>query len=261
MERMIRTVVADDEPLAREGIRLRLGSQTGIEIVGEAEDGRQAVEVIARLRPDLVFLDVQMPGLDGFGVLDAIAEVHLPVIIFVTAYDKYAMRAFEVHAVDYLLKPFTPERFAAALARAREDVSARGARDGRRRLLELLSSRPTESQYQTRFMVRDGERYVFVRVSDVQAFEANGNYIRLRTAAGSYMVRMTMAELEKKLDPARFARIHRSAVVNIDRIEKITPAWHGDFEVCLAGGQQLRLSRNFRDRLLGDSRGGSVRPA
>jgi two-component system LytT family response regulator len=260
MERMIRTVIADDEPLAREGIRLRLARHPGIRIVEEADDGDKAVEVITRLRPDLVFLDVQMPGLDGFGVLDAIADVHLPVIIFVTAYDKYAMKAFDVHAVDYLLKPFTPERFSEALERAREDISARGARDARRRLLELLASRSLDTRYQTRFMVRDGERYVFVRAGDVQAFEANGNYIRMRTAAGSYMVRMTMAELEKKLDPARFARIHRSAVVNIDRIERITPAWHGDFEVRLAGGHQLRLSRNFRDRLLGDGRaGGTVR--
>jgi two-component system, LytTR family, response regulator len=254
MERMIRTLVADDEPLAREGIRMRLQGQEGIQIAGEAADGNQAVEMILQLRPDLAFLDVQMPGRDGFGVLDAIADVYLPVVIFVTAYDKYAMKAFDVHAVDYLLKPFTPERFNAALARARADISAQGAQDARRRLLELLASRDLESRYQTRFMVRDGERYLFVRAGDVQAFEANGNYIRLRTSDGSYMVRMTMAELEKKLDPARFARIHRSAVVNIDRIEKITPAWHGDFEVRLAGGQQLRLSRNFRDRLLGEGR-------
>jgi two-component system LytT family response regulator len=254
MERMIRTLIADDEPLAREGIRLRLGAQTGIAIVGEATDGSEAAEMIARLRPDLVFLDVQMPGLDGFGVLETVADVHLPVVVFVTAYDKYAMKAFDVHAVDYLLKPFTPDRFKAAVQRARDDISARGDGLAQGRLLELLASRGAGARYQTRFMVRDGERYVFVRAGDVQAFEANGNYIRLRTAAGSYMVRMTMAELEKKLDPARFARIHRSAVVNIDRIEKITPAWHGDFEVRLADGQQLRLSRNFRDRLLGDGR-------
>jgi two-component system, LytTR family, response regulator len=257
MERMIQTVIADDEPLAREGIRIRLGAHPGIAIAAEACDGTQAVDAITRLKPDLVFLDVQMPGLDGFGVLDAIADVHLPVVIFVTAYDKYAIQAFDVHAVDYLLKPFSPERFTAALQRARDAISASGAGDAARRLLDLLASRTLASQYQTRFMVRDGQRYVFVRAGDVQAFEASGNYIRLRTAAGNYMVRMTMADLEKKLDPARFARIHRSAVVNIDRIEKITPAWHGDFEVRLAGGQQLRLSRNFRDRLLGEGRAGS----
>lgn len=260
MERVIRTVIADDEPLGREGIRLRLSKYAGFDIVGEAGDGIEAAALIRRLRPDLVFLDVQMPGLDGFGVLDAAADVHLPSVIFVTAYDTYAMKAFDVHAVDYLLKPFSPERFDAALQRARNDIAARGAGEAGRRLLPLLASRTRESRYQTRFMVRERERYVFVRAGDVQAFEANGNYIRMRTAAGSYMVRMTMAELEKKLDPARFARIHRSAVVNIDRIEKITPAWHGDFDVRLAGGQQLRLSRNFRDRLLGDGRAaGTVR--
>ena len=254
MERVIRTVIADDEPLAREGIRLRLAAHPDISVAGEADDGKAAAALVLRLKPDLLFLDVQMPGQDGFGVLDAVADVHLPVVIFVTAYDRYAIKAFDVHAVDYLLKPFAPERFAAALERARENLQARGAHDARRRLLELLASRNLGSRYQTRFMVRDGERYVFVRASDVQAFEANGNYIKLRTAAASYMVRMTMAELEKKLDPARFARIHRSAVVNIDRIEKITPAWHGDFEVRLADGQRLRLSRNFRERLLGDGR-------
>jgi two-component system LytT family response regulator len=254
MDRVIRVLIADDEPLAREGIRLHLAPQRHIEICGEAADGLQAVEMIPRLRPDLVFLDVQMPGRDGFGVLDAIADVHLPAIIFVTAFDRYAIKAFEVHAIDYLLKPFTPERFVAALRRAEDDISARGAQEARTRLLQLLAARNAESRYQTRFMVRDGERYLFVRTGDVQAFEANGNYIRLRTPTGSYMVRMTMAELEKKLDPARFARIHRSAVVNIDRIDKITPAWHGDFEVRLADGQQLRLSRNFRERLFGDGR-------
>lgn len=258
MERLMRALIADDEPLARDGIRLHLERQRHIEVVGQAEDGDQAAEMIPRLRPDLVFLDVQMPGLDGFGVLEAISDRHLPAIIFVTAYDKYAMQAFAVHAIDYLLKPFTPERFTQAMRRAQDDISARGAFDARRRLLQLLAARSIESKYQTRFMVRDGERYLFVLAGDVHAFEANGNYIRLRTDAGSCMVRMTMADLEKKLDPAHFARIHRSSVVNIDHIEKITPAWHGDFEVRLADGQLLRLSRNFRDRLFGDARGSAA---
>jgi two-component system LytT family response regulator len=255
MERVIRAVIADDEPLAREGIRLRLKRHPGIEVAAEATDGHQAVQMVPALRPDLLFLDVQMPGLDGFGVLDAVAGLHLPAVVFVTAYDNYAMKAFDAHAIDYLLKPFSAERFDLALQRARDDISARGAQDARRRLLQLLASRTAESRYVHRFIVRDGERYLLVRTGDVHAFEAEGNYVRLKTDAGSYMVRMTMADLEKKLDPARFARIHRSAVVNIDRIERITPAWHGDFEVLLAGGQRLRLSRNFRERLLGDGRG------
>lgn len=251
MERVIRTMIADDEPLAREGIALHLRRHADIAIVGEAVDGQEAAVMIQELRPDLLFLDVQMPALDGFDVLDAMAGQYLPsAVIFVTAYDQYAMRAFDVHALDYLLKPFSPERFASALARAREEIASRGAHDTRRRLLELVAERAVASPYLSRLVVREGERYLLVRTADVHAFEANGNYIRLRTDAGNYMVRMTMGELEKKLDPSRFARIHRSTVVNIDRIKEITPAWHGDFDVHLADGARLRLSRNFRERLL-----------
>ena len=251
MDRMIRAVIADDEPLAREGIRLHLRAHADITVVGEAGDGHEAAVMIHELRPDLLFLDVQMPALDGFGVLDTMAGQYLPsAVIFVTAYDQYAMRAFDVHALDYLLKPFSSERFAAALGRAREEIASKGAHDMRRRLLELIAERGLGSPYVSRFVVREGERYLLVRTADVHAFEANGNYVRLRTDAGNYMVRMTMAELEKKLDPGRFVRIHRSTVVNVDRIKEITPAWHGDFDVHLADGARLRLSRNFRERLL-----------
>lgn len=243
-------MIADDEPLAREGIRLHLARQPGIAVVAEAGDGQEAASLVADLRPDLLFLDVQMPALDGFEVLEAIADIHLPAVVLVTAYDQYALRAFDVHALDYLLKPFSAARFDDALARARSEIAARGSHATRRRLLDLLAARGLEGTYQTRFVVRRGERFIVVRAADVHAFEASGNYIRLRTAAGNHMIRMTMAELEKKLDPSRFARIHRSTVVNVERIKEITAAWHGDFEVHLADGQRLRLSRNFRERLL-----------
>ena len=250
MDRMIRTLIADDEPLARDGVRLHLERHANVSIVGEAADGQEAVAMIADLRPDLLFLDVQMPSLDGFGVLDAIAGGYLPSVVFVTAYDHYAIRAFDVHALDYLLKPFTAARFDAALGRARDEIVSNGAQGIRRRLLELIAARGLDSRYLTRFVVRQGERHLLVRTDEIQSFEANGNYIKLRTPEGSYLIRMTMAELEKKLDPSHFARIHRSTVVNINRIREITPAWHGDFEVHLADGQKLRLSRNFRERLL-----------
>ncbi|HXW06692.1 MAG TPA: LytTR family DNA-binding domain-containing protein [Vicinamibacterales bacterium] len=250
MDSLIRTIIADDEPLARESIRLHVERHAGIEIVAEARDGQEAAGLVTEARPDLLFLDVQMPVLDGFEVLEAIAGVHLPVVILVTAHDQHALRAFDVHALDYLLKPFTAARFDEALQRARDEIASRGAHATRRRLLDLLAARGLESAYLARFVVRHGERFVLVRVSDVSVFEANGNYIRLRTPAGNYMIRMTMAELEQKLDPARFARIHRSTMVNVDGIREITPAWHGDFEVHLSDGQRLRLSRNFRDRLL-----------
>ncbi|HJR58186.1 MAG TPA: LytTR family transcriptional regulator DNA-binding domain-containing protein [Vicinamibacterales bacterium] len=247
---MIRAVIADDEPLAREGLRLHLAKEGDVVLAGEAADGRRAVALLASVKPDLLFLDVQMPLLDGFGVVEAIAPECLPTVVFVTAYDRYAMKAFEVHALDYLLKPFTADRFQAAMRKAREDIAARGAHDSRRRLLELIAERAGAAAHLQRFVVRSGEGYRLVPAGEVASFEAQGNYVRLRTGTGHHLLRITMAELEKRLDPKRFARIHRSTMVNIDRIKEITPAWHGDFEVLLQDGQRLRLSRHFRERLL-----------
>jgi len=247
---MIRAVVVDDEPLARDGVKLHLAKEPDVVIAGEAADGRRAVSLIVATKPDLVFLDVQMPTLDGFQVVEALAATHLPTIVFVTAYDQYAMKAFEVHALDYLLKPFTAARFQVAMRKAREEVAARGSHDSRRRLLELIAERAGEQAHLQRFVIRSGEGYRLVPAAEVASFEAQGNYVRLTTGNGHHLLRITMAELEKRLDPKRFARIHSSTMVNIERIKEITPAWHGDFEVLLHDGQRLRLSRNFRDRLL-----------
>ena len=278
MTRVIRTVVVDDEPLAREGLRVRLAREDDIEIVGEAADGPAAVDTILSVRPDLVFLDVQIPGFDGFDVVARTASTYLPTIVFVTAYDRYALRAFEVHALDYLLKPIAHRRFQEALRRARHELGRRDreavARDGDEddtiaavadRLRRLLDERemsstggpsraPTTSdvpQFAMRFTVRDGERYVLVRVNDVDWAEASANYVRLHVGPRTYQMRMTMADLEKQLDPARFTRIHRSAIVNLDRVREIRPEWHGEYEVALVTGTTLRLSRGYRDRLLG----------
>jgi two-component system, LytTR family, response regulator len=247
---MIRTLIVDDEPLARDGVRLLLQEDPGVEVVGEAADGRRAAAMIKDQRPDLVFLDVQMPVMDGFAALDAVAADWLPVVVFATAYDKYAIKAFEVHAIDYLLKPFTRERFRHALDRAREQLAARGSHESRRRLLELLAERIDAEGQTRRFVVKAGDGYRLVKASDITSVQAQGNYVKLTTASGSHMMRMTMADVEKRLDPKVFARIHRSTVVNIDCIRQITPAWRGDFEVLLADGQKLRMSRHFRDRLL-----------
>ena len=247
---MIRVVIVDDEPLAREGLKLHLTQEKDVTVAGEAGEGRRAAAMIMALKPDLVFLDVQMPGLDGFQVVESIAPSYLPTIVFVTAYDQYAIRAFEVHAIDYLMKPFTAERFATALVRARAEISARGSQDSRRRLLQMIADRAGAAAHLQRFVIKSGEGYRFVPAVEVASFEAQGNYVRLKTGNGHHLLRITMAELEKRLDPKRFARIHRSTMVNIDRIKEITPAWHGDFEVLLTDGQRLRLSRNFRDRLL-----------
>ena len=247
---LIRAVVVDDEPLAREGLKLHLAHHPDVEIVGEAADGRRAVAVVTSRKPDLLFLDVQMPLLDGFEVVDALTAAHMPVVVFVTAFDRYAMKAFEVHAIDYLLKPFTVDRFQTAMARARDEIDAVGSSDSRRRLLELIADRAGEAAHLQRFVIKCGEGYRLVPAAEVTSFEAQGNYVRLTTGSGHHLLRITMAELEKRLDPRRFARIHRSTMVNIDRIKEITPAWHGDFEVLLYDGQRLRLSRNFRGRLL-----------
>jgi two-component system LytT family response regulator len=247
---MIRALIVDDEPLAREGIRLHLRGDDDVSVVGEAADGRRAAALIEETRPDLVFLDVQMPVLDGFGALEAVDPGAVPVVVFATAYDRYAIKAFEVHAIDYLLKPFTRERFNAALARAKEQVAARGGHESRRRLLELLAARLEAEGKTARFVIKSGEAYSLVRASDISSFQAQGNYVRLTTSSGSHMMRMTMADVEKRLDAKQFARIHRSTVVNIDCITEIRPAWRGDFEVLLADGQKLRMSRHFRDRLL-----------
>ena len=280
MTRVIRTVLVDDEPLAREGLRVRLGREEDIDIIGEASDGPSAVDAIVELRPDLVFLDVQIPGFDGFDVVSRIASTHLPTIVFVTAYDRYALRAFEVHALDYLLKPIAHRRFQEALRRARYELTRRdqddlpsrddaeGARDADtltavadrlRRLLDdreaaggsLATPSTNGPRYAVRFTVRDGERYVLVRVNDVDWAEASANYVRLHVASRTFQMRTTMSELERQLDPGQFTRIHRSAIVNLDRIREIRPEWHGEYEVALTTGVTLRLSRGYRDRLLG----------
>lgn len=285
MSEVIRTVVVDDEPLAREGLRVRLSREDDVDIVGEATDGPSAVEAILSHRPDLVFLDVQIPGFDGFDVVARTASTHLPAIVFVTAYDRYALRAFEVHALDYLLKPIAHRRFQDALGRVRRElrrrerdraaadasyhraVSAGGDADAlatfAERLRQLLDARDGASlaltggpgteapRYATRFTVRDGERYVLLRVNDVDWAEASANYVRLHVGPRRYQMRMTMSDLERQLDPAQFTRIHRSAIVNLDRVREIRPEWHGEYEVALVTGATLRLSRGYRDRLLG----------
>lgn len=227
---MIRTVIVDDEPLARQGIRLRLEKQKDIEVAGEAADGPAAVQLVREVRPDLLFLDVQMPGMSGFDVLAEIADVHVPVVVFVTAHDQYAIRAFDVNAVDYLLKPFTQERFDEALARARRDLAT----------TEPLS----------RLVVRTRDVYVILKAEEIEWLEAAANYVGVHARGKSFLIRSTISNLEEKLDPRRFARIHRSTIVNIDRVAEIRSDAHGDYEVTLTSGKLLRMTRNYSDRLL-----------
>src|SRR6185503_7693315 len=216
----IRTVTVDDEPLARDAIRLRLQDEPDIEVVGEAATGREAVALIGETLPDLVFLDVQMPGMDGFEVLDRVSQTWLPIVVFVTAHDRYALKAFETHALDYLLKPFTATRFHEAIDRARLEVARAGDHETSQRLIELLEDRRRARQrdgepYLTRLAVKHSQRMVLVKVDDIDWIESSGNYAHLHTPAANYVVRMTMGELERRLDPARFARIHRSTIVQV----------------------------------------------
>jgi len=249
-EERIRTVIADDEPLAREGLRLRLAAEPDVTVVGEAADGNEAVEAIARLKPDLVFLDVQMPGRDGFEVLDAVSSVHLPVVVFVTAYDQYALQAFDAHAVDYLLKPPTEERFRLALDKARGHL-ALGAGPMAARVAELLDRlRARGGRYPARLTVRDGERFLLVRVAEIAFVESEGNYVCLNTKDGRFRMRSTLAALLARLDPKQFARIHRGTLVNLDVVREIRPGAHGDFDVLLRTGKTLRMSRSYREGLL-----------
>ena len=242
----VRTLVVDDEAPARRRIRRLLAEEEGVAVVGECGDGESAVAMIAAERPDLVFLDVQMPERDGFDVVTAILPASLPAILFVTAYDRYALRAFEVHAVDYLLKPFTGERFRTALGRARERIASRTQDPALASFATALRIRPS---YLSRVAVRSGARTVFVELAAVDWLEAADNYVRLHVKQREFLVRETLAALEAQLDPDRFVRIHRSAIVQVDRIAEMRATSHGDAEVLLRDGRRLAASRTWRDRL------------
>mgnify|MGYP001228223665 CR=1 FL=1 len=244
-------LIIDDEPLARKGIRSLLKSERDIEIAGECADGLEAVEAIQDKRPDLVFLDIQMPGLDGFGVIEAIGVERMPVIVFVTAYDLHALKAFQVHAIDYLLKPLNPERFREALERARRMATTSRPGDLGARILDLLQSvRPTGERYTERFVIRSLGRVTVVPVTDVEWIQAEGDYVELRTPHGrKYLLRGKISALEEHLDPSLFIRIHRSTLVRIDRIRELRPHFNGDHAVYLQDGTRLSLSRTYRERV------------
>ena len=252
---MIRTVLVDDEPVAREGLRLWLATEPGVTIVGEAGSPAEAIALILRERPDLVFLDVQMPEADGFAVLEAVSHEHLPEVVFVTAHERHALKAFDVSALDFLLKPVREERFRAALEKARAELARGEAREGPARLSALLDRVRGGGNEGTRrierFAVRTRDRFVIVPASDVQWIGAAGNYAELHAGAATHLVRATLAELETGLDPARFARIHRGTLVRLDSVREVVPATHGDYDVVLVDGTVLKMSRRFSARLLG----------
>jgi two-component system LytT family response regulator len=244
-----RALVVDDEPLARQRILHLLEKEADFEVVGECANGVEAVKAIEDLNPDLVFLDIQMPELDGFGVIEALGADRMPTTLFVTAYDQYALKAFEAHALDYLLKPFDPERFQQALERARHWCSnAASVGNPKQNLDALMSGIRQERPWSDRLLVRHGDRHILVRTSALQWIEAEDNYVRLHVEGNSFLLRQTMATILARLDPRQFRRIHRSAIVNLDCIKELQPWTSGDHLVIMRDGTKLTLSRTFRDQ-------------
>lgn len=261
---MIRTLIVDDEPLARRGLELRLGAHSDIEIVGQAGNGREAGFAVAALKPDLMFLDIQMPEMDGFALLRSLPAESLPLTVFVTAYDQYALDAFAACAVDYLLKPVEEQRLAQALDSVRERLTARLAGDDRDRLLRLLArvsgkadltladalaQEENDPATPQRLAIRDGNRTVRLDPEAIRWIDAAGDYLCIHTAAENFVIRATMRDMEQRLDPRRFQRIHRSTIVNLACVRELRSHLNGEYFVTLESGQTLKLSRSYKDKV------------
>jgi len=243
----MRVLVVDDEPPARRKLMNFLREERDVEIVGEAGNGTKAAALIEELEPDLVFLDVQMPGMTGFEVLETLGG-RVPLIVFVTAYDQYAVKAFEVHALDYLLKPFDRDRLQTCLSRVRDQISRSAGADLQARMQKLIAE-ATGRAYATRLMVKHHGRVVFLQIRDVDWIKALANYVELHVGAQTYMIRETLNSLESRLDPDLFARVHRSVIVNLDRIKELQPWSHNDYLVILKDGTEIRMSRRYHRNL------------
>ncbi len=249
-QRPLRVLIVDDEPPARDRIREVLSQTEGAEIVGEAGDGLTAAEAIQDLRPDLVFLDVRMPEMDGFGVLAALPQETLPLVVFVTAFDAFAVRAFDIHAVDYVLKPFDSNRLREALARAHARLSADHAQAQEQRLAGLMAELASRGRTLERVLVKTGSRFEFVRTVEIDWIEAAGNYVTLHVGARAPLLRHTLSGIERQLDPQRFRRIHRSVIVNLERVKEVRALDNGDYCARLADGRELRVGRSYRRNVL-----------
>ncbi len=245
-------LIVDDEPLARKRIRSLLAGDERFEILAECTHGKEAVDAVVRLGPDLVFLDIQMPELDGFGVLRQLTKrgCELPVVVFVTAHDEHAITAFEYQAIDYLLKPFSNDRFAMTLSRAIERVRGAGGRDLTDRILSLLRWTEESDPRSKRILIKEKGRVSVIPTSDIAWIEANGCYVNLHVGDTSHLLRETMNTLSERLDPNRFVRIHRSAIVNIEHIDELHPMFKGDYEVVLKDGTRCTMSRGYKAEAL-----------
>lgn len=249
MTNIIRVLIVDDEPLARGVLREMLQSDPDVMIVGECANGKEAVRAIREVAPDLLFLDIQMPEMGGFEVLDALETGQTPHLVFVTAYDQYAVRAFEVHALDYILKPFDSERFQVSWQRAKAQLLRERNGGVEQKILSLLEDLKAGTKYLERLVIKSSGRIYFLETIEIDWIQAEGNYVSVHTGKKSHLLRETITSLENQLDPKKFLRIHRSAIVRIDRIKELQPWFHGEYHIVLLDGTQLTLSRNYRDRL------------
>ena len=243
------TLLVDDEPLAREGLRVLLARDPDVSAIHEARNGGEAVETIRRVRPDLVFLDVQMPEMDGFAVLQNVGAEQMPAVVFVTAHDKYAIQAFEMNAIDYLLKPVTEERFAKALARAKSSLKARPVEQANLQLLSLLETIAAPRRSLKRLAVRTAGKTVLVGIEDIDWVEAAENYVQLHVGRAEHLLHVTMNTLEKQLDPELFLRIHRGVIVNVRRIKEMQPVTHGEYVITLSNGVRVQSGRMYNERI------------
>ena len=245
----IRTVIADDEGLALKKLRILLSSETGVSVLTECQDGKQAVAAVDAYKPDLLFLDIHMPDLDGFQVLSQIPDESMPIVIFTTAYDRYAIRAFEAHALDYLLKPFDQARLHRSLERARNELLKSHEARMKARILDLLTGTELEPKNFQRLVIRTAGRIVFLDLNEIDWIEAAANYVRIHTGKDSYLLREGIGHMSAKLDAKRFVRIHRSFIVNVNRIRELQPCDNGEYIAVLRNGKELSCSRGCRSEL------------
>ncbi|MFT7221140.1 MAG: two-component system LytT family response regulator [Candidatus Azotimanducaceae bacterium] len=264
MTENIRALVVDDESLARKGLKIRLEELGGVDIVGECGNGREALISVAELEPDLMFLDIQMPGMSGFDVVAKLQQDNLPLIVFVTAFDEYAIKAFDVHAVDYLLKPIDVDRLKDAVERARSHKQMEGLVTDKQRLLELIISLTGKSEtsvtqlmkdhtgvktYPEKIAIKDGGETTLVQVNDIDWIDAAGDYMCVHANDETHIMRVTMKQLDEQLDPANFQRVHRSTIVNLDRVTKVCSHMNGEFHLILNNGAAIKMSRSYKEKV------------
>ena len=264
MSDTLRAIIVDDEPLARKGLRLRLAEIENVEVIAECANGREALKEVAETNPDLMFLDIQMPGMSGFDVISKMQQDEMPLIIFVTAFDQYAIEAFDVHAVDYLLKPIDADRLAEAVERAISHADQNGAVTDKQRLLELIISITGKSEnsitqllrdhtgvksYPDKIAIKDGSETTLVLSRDIDWVDAAGDYMCVHANNETHIMRITMKELEEQLDPANFQRVHRSTIVNLDRVDKVCSHMNGEFHLLLNNGSSIKMSRSYKEKV------------